>query len=407
MSVHSERAAPALAHLGEADPALAALALWIAHRDGDPMRSDATTIHYDAAFALRPRPEQVGLAGHHILHVAFRHAARMAAMAEREGARFDARRFTLAADALVNEALIAAEHALPRPAVRLADLLAMLDAAEESPEAALAAWDVERLYLALGAEEARSGGGESADYARRMGLAPDLEPDPDGGAEDPQAADWQGHLARALEAGRQAGRGIGRLAAALGDLPAPRVPWERRLRGLVARALGHRPQPAPTRPARAWIAREAAARAARTATPGFEPALAREGARPRLAVALDTSGSVEDATLARFAAEIAGLARRTGAETHLLAFDETVHEARLLPPAGVEAALRARPLRRGGGTSFEEVLAAAERLRPAIAVVLTDLDGRFPARPAMPVLWATPGAPRATPPFGRVLELDG
>ncbi|WP_372890530.1 DUF2201 family putative metallopeptidase [Rhodosalinus sp.] len=407
MSVHSDRAAPALAHLGEADPALAALALWIAHRDGEPMRSDGTTIHYDAAFALRPRPEQVGLAGHHILHVAFRHPARMAAMAEREGTRFDARRFNLAADALVNEALIAAEHALPRPAVRLRDLLAMLDAEEDRPEAALAAWDVERLYIALGAQEARSGGSETEDYARRMGLAPDLAPDPDAGAEDPKAADWQGHLARALEAGRQAGRGIGRLAQALGDLPAPRVPWERQLRGLVARALDHRPQPSPTRPARRWIAREAEARAAGTPTPGFEPAVAREGARPRLAVGLDTSGSVEDATLARFAAEIAGLARRSGAETHLLTFDETVHETRLLPPAGVETALRTRPLPRGGGTSFEDVLAEAERLRPAIAVILTDLGGIFPPRPAIPVLWAIPRAPRTTPPFGRVLEMEG
>ncbi|MFP4239969.1 MAG: VWA-like domain-containing protein, partial [Rhodosalinus sp.] len=94
------------------------------------------------------------------------------------------------------------------------------------------------------------------------------------------------------------------------------------------------------------------------------------------------------------------------AATHLLAFDETVHAARLLPPAGVEAALRARPLRRGGGTSFKAVLGEAVTLRPAIAVILTDLDGAFPAPPAMPVLWAVPQAPRAAPPFGRVLVMD-
>lgn len=405
MTVHSERASAALAHLGEADPALAALALWIAHRDGDPMRSDGATIYYDAGFPLRPRPEQVGLAGHHILHVAFRHAARMAAMKAREGARFDPRRFNLAADAIVNEALLAAEHALPRPAVRLKELLAVLGKVAADPAAALAEWDVERLYLALGAREAK-GGGDAETYARAKGFAPDLDPDRNGGAEDSEAADWQGHLARALEAGRQAGRGIGRLAAALGDLPAPHVPWERQLRGLVARALGHRPQPAAARPARRWIAREAAARASGRPTPGFEPALAREGARPRIAVGLDTSGSVEDDMLALFAAELAGLARRTGAETHLLVFDETVHDARLLPPAAVEAALRARALRRGGGTSFEAVLAGAEALRPAIAVILTDLGGVFPSPPAMPVLWAVPHAPPTTPPFGRVLVMD-
>ncbi|MFP4304808.1 MAG: DUF2201 family putative metallopeptidase, partial [Rhodosalinus sp.] len=212
MTVHSERAGAALAHLGEADPALAALALWIAHRDGDPLRSDGATIYYDAGFPLRPLPEQVGLAGHHILHVAFRHAARMAAMEEREGARFDPRRINLAADAIVNEALLAAGHALPRPAVRLQELLAVLGDAAVDPAAALADWDVERLYLALGARAA-TGGGETETYARAKGFEPDLDPDRDGGGEDPDAADWQGHLARALEAGRQAGRGIGRLAA--------------------------------------------------------------------------------------------------------------------------------------------------------------------------------------------------
>ncbi|RBI85161.1 hypothetical protein DRV85_10950 [Rhodosalinus halophilus] len=405
MTVHSERAGQALAHLGEADPALAALALWIAHRDGAPMRSDGATIYYDAGFALRPLPEQVGLAGHHILHVAFRHTPRMAAMQEREGARFDARRFNLAADVIVNEALLAAEHALPRPAVRLSDLLALLGEPAEAAATALADWDVERLYLALGAREAQ-GGGETESYARAKAFAPDLAPDADRGGEDPEAADWQGHLSRALEAGRQAGRGIGRLAGALGDLPAPHVPWERQLRGLVARALGHRPQHAPARPARRWIAREAQARAAGSPTPGFEPALARDGARPRIAVGLDTSGSVEDDMLTLFAAELAGLAGRTGAETHLLAFDETVQETRLLPPTGIAAALRARPLRRGGGTSFVEVLTQAEALRPAITVVLTDLDGVFPPRPGTPVVWATPHAPLAPPPFGRVLVMD-
>jgi predicted metal-dependent peptidase len=337
-------------------------------------------------------PEQVGVAGHHVLHVALRHPARLAAMGARLGETFDADLYNLAADAVVNEALLRAGHALPRPAVRVADLV-------EAGEDALASWDVDRLFAELRRSGSR-GRRRDGEPSRR-----DLYAGPAGDTGDARAAEWKGHLTRALAAGRGAGRGIGRFAAALGDLPLSRVPWERRLRRLVARAVSEVPRRSHRRPANAWIAMEAAARASDGLAPVFQPGLARDRMRPRIAVGLDTSSSIDDDTFARFAGEACGIARRTGAELHVLAFDETVHATRRLEPWEGARALLATPLRRGGGTAFVDVIATAARLHASVAVILTDLDGPFGPAPTMPVVWAVPDGDHPAPPFGTVLSL--
>jgi predicted metal-dependent peptidase len=60
----------------------------------------------------------------------------------------------------------------------------------------------------------------------------------------------------------------------------------------------------------------------------------------------------------------------------------------------------------GGGTDFTPLLQEAERHRPDLIVVLTDLDGPARHRPGCPVLWAVPEAHRdARAPFGQVLVL--
>ncbi|WP_245867157.1 VWA-like domain-containing protein, partial [Oceaniglobus roseus] len=159
------------------------------------------------------------------------------------------------------------------------------------------------------------------------------------------------------------------------------------------------------RPRSAWVAMEAAARAANGPAPVFQPGLARALPRPRVAIGLDTSGSVDTHQLRLFAAEIAGIARRSGTELHLLAFDESVHLSRRLDPARLHATLTALDLRREGGTAFTDVLAEAARLRASLAVLLTDLDGPLPPRPALPVIWAVP-RPVPPPPFGKVVTMD-
>jgi predicted metal-dependent peptidase len=125
--------------------------------------------------------------------------------------------------------------------------------------------------------------------------------------------------------------------------------------------------------------------------------------RPRIVIGLDTSSSIDAQTLRLFTAEAEGIARRTGAEAHLLAFDETVFAEQRLDPNGWNG-LRDRQLRTGGGTDFADLFDKAEKLRPSIAVILTDLDAPLPPAPGFPLLWAVPRAVVA-PPYGRVLRI--
>lgn len=428
---HSARASAALRRLGEDDPALGALALWCAHRDagadegGAVAWTDGRTIFYGPGFAELAAHEQVGLAAHQVLHVAFRHPARARALAQRLGR--DEELFNIAADAILGEVLVKAGHALPRPAVLLTPLLSESLGAEAAAGAPLARWDAEALTLALASSKGRAGGkraggqpgrAESAaeaarSHAEAQGFAPDLrrgegEAAPVAGEEEADAAEWQGRIARAMAAGRAAGRGIGAVAGPLADIPKTGLPWEVVLRGLVTRAVLRRPQPGFHRPTRRWIAGEADARAAGRPVPAFEPGMSPVAGVARLAVGVDCSTSIDDGRLALFAGQVAGIGRRTGAEVHVLPFDTAVLGVRQMRGLAWEDEIRALPLARGGGTDFAPVLEKAAALGPAAIVILTDLEGPFGPPPGrVPVIWAVPGAVSRAPPFGRVISLAG
>jgi predicted metal-dependent peptidase len=406
MSRHSERASRALRKLAETDPAFASLALWVRHEDSDarplPAWSDGTTIRYGASFGTHSLPEQMGLAAHHILHVAFRHAARGAAMALRFGAAHDRALFNTAADAVLNEALFRAGYVMPRPSVLLTDLLREALGEVAPPDDALARWDAERLYVRLmGAGDRgppREAGEKARAWAARQGFEEDLEAgDPDEGED---AAEWQERVTRAMEAGRLAGRGIGVIGHRLSDLPETRVPWETVLRRLVTKAVTELPRQSFRRPTGRWLALDAAGEAL-----PFEPSTARTARAPRIAVGIDSSSSVDVTRLGLFAAQVAGIARRTGAETHVLVFDDAVRERRVMRAGGWERRVTDLAFSRDGGTDFAPVLAEADRLDPAVIVMLTDLDAPLPDRPRAPVIWAVPEEPKVAPAWGRVVSL--
>ncbi|MBI1172415.1 hypothetical protein GC209_13535 [bacterium] len=401
MTRHSARAARAIAHLGEVDAALAVLALWCRHRDGTgPTATRGEVISYGPGFDMLGLPEQVGLVAHHVLHVALRHSARSAFLAERLGDAFDPALFSLAADGIINETLILAGHAIPRPAVLLTELLAEAGMPEPSAVAALERWDADRLAMALHSDPERAK--RLRDWARTRGFSDDLKtgtPDDDGTVQS--AADWRNQILRALAAGRKAGSGIGRLGAILADLAPDRVPWEVVLRGLLARAVAERPKVSWNRPSRPFVARLAEAERTGGLLPVFEPGYRRTDHRPKIVVGLDTSSSIDAQTLRLFWAETGGIARRTGAEVHLMAFDETVHATWRLDPAAWREGIHEQ-VRTGGGTDFTDLFDKAARLSPSILVILTDLDAPAPGVPRFPVLWAVPGRVE-TPPFGKVL----
>lgn len=402
MSPRSQRAAQAMSFLAESDPALASLALWCDVNDAPGQtRTHGQTILIGENFKAFPLREQIGILGHHILHVALRHGSRMLGLRQRLGKSFVDDTYNLAADALVNEVLEKAGHALPRPAVTLTTLLS--DVLQKDTDRALSNWDVEQLYMALIALDGPGRNRREA-YERKTAFTPDLDGDRQGEAAD-EAAEWRAHVTRALQTPGAAGRGIGAVLARVLDLPRVETPWEVHLRGLLAKAVAEIPHLSYRRPRTGWIAAEAEARLSGGPAPVFEPGQTRQQKRARIVVALDSSGSISDMMLSLFAAEVAGIARRTGAETHLLCFDETVYDHSILAPRQWESALASIDFRREGGTSFIDVMEEMRRIDPSIAVILTDLDGPFGPPPPFDVVWATPRHFWSDPPFGKVLSV--
>jgi len=419
---HSTRATAALQALTEQDPALAALSLWCQHRDDDGIllaETRGSEIRYGAGFGDLPLHEQIGLAGHHILHVALQHPGRMQAMAERMGADFAPDIWQIGCDALINEALLAAGHALPRPALTLSNLLQSVGAKADAGNP-LAEWDAERLYHRLkqsggnGAQNARQGSDTAAlarAHAAQSGFQPDFMSDE--AAADESAApdhadtgDWRAHLARALSAGRTAGVGLGALGLRLADLPQPHIPWELVLRRLLLRATLQRPAPSTARPARRWLAQAGLAVQSGAPLPAWQPRLQAPQASPSIAVALDCSGSIPTEVLRRLVAETGGIARRMQARLTLMVFDEDIRSEITLDPSNWRQTLATLDLPEGGGTDFRPVLARASALSASVLIVLSDLDG--PAgerRPNCPVIWASPQAQPRAMPFGHVLSL--
>lgn len=401
MTAHSTRATRALLHLADRDPALAMLGLWCTHRDTEgATRTQGDTVLYGTDFDGLPVQEQVGLAGHHILHIALRHPARLNGMAGRLGDGFAPALYALCADAIVNETLQAGGHALRYPAVTLAGLLTAA-ALPMQGRIALAEWNTERLYFALMATPTARKGAQ--DYARAQAFQPDFD-----GQDTQKTAteeDWRGHLQRALQTGRNAGQGIGALHGLLRDAQPAGVPWEVLLRRHLARALTQTPRQSHARPTRRWIAAETDARRAGTQIPGFEPATLRDGRRLSVVIGLDLSSSITDLTLDLFAAEITALSRRTGADLTVMGFDTQVRGI-LRPEHTLRQALHHFDDLRGGGTDFRPVLSQADGTGPSAIVMLTDLDGPIGRAPKAPVIWTTPRPPAEEPGFGKSVVMD-
>ena len=124
-----------------------------------------------------------------------------------------------------------------------------------------------------------------------------------------------------------------------------------------------------------------------------------------LAVAVDSSGSVDDVALSSFCAELGAALALYDTETVILFHDcrvQAVHRIR-----GRELTSSLTPVG-GGGTDFRPVTAWLETQgeRPAALIWFTDLEcSSFPETPDYPVLWLVRGQGGQTPPFGEVVRM--
>jgi hypothetical protein len=431
-ALFTHRGTRAVQRMVEHAPSSGGLALWVHHRDlsdgaqapgpdAPAVTTDGHTLFYAPGFDGLALPQQAGCVAHAVLHVALRHAQRYQAMQQRTGDA-DLQLFNVCADAIVNSALAHLGWLrLPADAVRLEALLATALGLRLDADSALLAWDVERLYRAV--DDRRAGpasgtpdkdtqrrGRSREDGPRAAGVramaradAADLRPGqatreaPEQEAE--AAREWGERLQRA-----HAGDGEHSiLRTLLADIPRARTPWEQALRAQLAHGLAQRPGLSWSRPARSYLANQGRTGAGRRMP--WEPGTTASSVVPRLVVVVDVSGSIEDDLCSRFATEIEAISRRLEAGLVLVVGDDRVRLVEAFE-AG-QGSLRGITFHGGGGTDFTPLLEEAQRHRPDIIVVLTDLQGPARFRPKCLVIWAVPEAPgEVVAPFGRLLRLD-
>lgn len=170
------------------------------------------------------------------------------------------------------------------------------------------------------------------------------------------AIDYRAHKGERGDTPGEFGRWLRRMTE-------PTLPWETLLAQAVRRGVGWtsgRTHTTYTRPNR---------RAA--STPGVVlPGWRRP--QPQVACVVDTSGSVDDALLARAMSEVEGALRQLGAAVDVLACDAAVHAVTRVRKAS-DAALMG-----GGGTDLRVALAAVEQLRPRPTLTVVFTDGWTP-----------------------------
>jgi len=388
MSPASELFAKARAALLVGAPFWGVLSLRLApveDRSIRTMQTDGVSIRYNPDFVagLSRGPLRAVIA-HETLHCAALHHTR---------------RWNIACDYAINPLLVEAGFELPE---------GMLI------DSAYAGMSAEDIYARLPQDVGENGDDQDSDDPGGMGGVTDPppggadsgDPGPSGqpnqpgqpGAQAPspgpspadlarQEENWLIATAQAEATAKAMGIGAGDAARAIREQVAPKLDWRDVLRRYLSAAA--KSDYAWTPPNRRHIARGL-----------YLPSLRSETLGP-VVVGVDTSGSIDDATLAAFAAEISAIMEDAAPEAvHVVYCDAAVKATGCFEPGD---RIRLTP-QGGGGTAFRPVFdwIARSDIRPVCAVYLTDLDGDdFGAAPEFPVLWVSTWKTGA--PFGEVI----
>lgn len=205
-------------------------------------------------------------------------------------------------------------------------------------------------------------GGESSEEGQQMDAADRSQLE----------REWKVATLQAANAARMAGRLPADLERFLDDLYKPQVNWQERLRNFVNEV---------TRNDYDWT------RPNRRFSDVYMPSL-RDESVGEIAVVIDDSGSIDQATLNAFGAEIKGIMEDVRPSlTHLLYCDAEV-SAHYRLEADDTPVFKCHG---GGGTDFRPPFdkLAEEDIVPKCLVYLTDLQGPHGKEPPYPVLWVS------------------
>ena len=358
-------------------PGFAAIALWCPWKissDADLVAcTNGKTICFGPRFFTHYTPlEQSAIVVHEILHVALRHIPRL------KKGRFDALVWNIATDAVINEAVSKMYWLkLPDDGVRLEKLLTV----EELHDTPAHEWTSETLYAHLLKDKQRL-------LKLLQNFCGDLIFVPsENGIFSPgdlplEEKIWKERLMRA-QAGDRAG---GLLREIRHDFPEDKIEWEKLLRRLMTQPLLPQTRPNWNRPSRRTLALDG---------DYWEP-----GNRPRdglqmAGVVVDTSGSISDELLTRFAAEIQSIQQRIGCHIYLLSADAEVQSEDIIRNDGKAFKEKVKAgrvqFKGGGGTNFYPALQRMKAKKVRVCVYLTDLYGNFGEETnyPFPIIWAS------------------
>lgn len=434
-------------------PGLASLALWCNFADTDEETiafTDGSTIYAGKEYENFSEKERRFICLHEIFHIALCHPNRFSILKKRD-AEFNPQLLNIAADAIINQAL---ENLTglktPMGAWNLERIWQVLEKSEEAqgstakplsntssasysyytppPSRKIAnltraeftqanRWSGEELYYFLKTQAREYTWFLKIlliEYAKDS-LSGDLRPPEQGtkikntdgtkgssAAGDPtdnseEKHDWQQRLALLRGTMPELYQ---RLA---GELPQTETPWEQILRSLIQTAFQEQTVKNYSRPSRRWLSLERDYQASAGVNLPFSPdEMKKRGSR--LAVALDTSGSIDGELLSRFLAEIAALCALNQRNLILLIGDAAVHQIVEIEWREAGSELKRIKYTGGGGTDFRPLIEAAAECSPDVLIYLTDLFGETGEEPDFPVIWAIHGI-SGNAPWGEQIKL--
>ncbi len=438
----SSRMRPDLEAAIEYLPGLASLALWCCFADTEEKDAiaytDGSTIYAGAGYEKFDEKERRFICLHEILHVALCHPQRFAELEKRDDTSFNPKLLNIAADAIINESL---ENLTglktPTDAWTLARIWQCLEKAEDAVDPAAAKnrssyysfsaaaqvrkianltraefvlvnrWSCEELYYFLksNCQTQMQFYALLADFNERDALSGDLRP------ETCKSRNIQATEAETNDEKRNWQQRLSLLRGSLPELferlvcemPRVETPWEQIFRSIVQTAFQEATRNNYSRPNRRWLALERDYKVQSGVNLPFAPdAIKKRGTR--LAVALDTSGSIDEGLLGRFLAEIAAMCALNQRNLVLLIGDAAVHQITEIDWTEASCELSALHYTGGGGTDFRPLIEAAAEYEPDALVYLTDLYGETGDEPDFPVIWATHGAAGKAP-WGEQISL--
>lgn len=344
--------------------------------------TDGEEILYNPAwFAGLKSAEALGVVAHEVMHCMNGHHVRMEGRAPRM--------WNVACDLAVNPLLVEANFTLPAGRImpgegEFMDLPPKLSAEDY----------YHRLLQKKGGKEEQPGDGNDP------GNCGGVKQPGDGSEADKRQseAEWQVKTAQAQQLAQQVAkqqtRGSlpGWLERLVGAILAPKVDWKDVLRQFVNSHA--RNDYSFAHPNRRFIHQGI-----------YLPGL-RSEELGRVVCAVDTSGSIGQDTLTRFASELQGvLDAFPGVQLTIVYCDAAINRVEEWTPSDGPLQLKAIG---GGGTSHVPVFdwLAQQDEAPVCVIALTDLYTQFPDKtPAVPVLWAVVGGNKAMPPFGLKVEV--